>query len=233
MKEILSKIFEEHNFRLVNFPQEIQSLFAVSKDMDKVNYYLVLFVDDLYLGTDTDFESLYSDVKSLEYYDHQTDKNLTLVVCLKRNSLKPDENLSNRIYQIEEDPYFFKKYVLTYTDNQVELIKNLISSKDSITNIFYKTLNNHDLFLQFKKAPYKETQYNLISKLFIKIPFLNLRSSYRQLDNLSEKISNSLDANQAKLRDKTLEYVNTFKSEDNLRSTMLSFIGEEDMDGRV
>lgn len=231
MKELITAIFTEHNFKIINMPtiNKTESFYAISMEEQKVNYYLVLFIDNL---TDIEKNNLnlnyyYEEIKALkDNYDKQMDKNLTMLICAKRENLEVNQKLSQVIYRIEEDPYFFKKYVLTYTDKQVNLINSDIPSYDAITNYLYSILNNHDLFVQFKSDPYKETKYSLVSKIFIKLPFLNLQNVHTKIANLKENINVSLNRDQTELRNKALESAFVFEqNDDNLRDKILSFIG--------
>src|SRR5699024_8535239 len=117
MKEIMEAIFKDNQFKINNLPnnQGIDSFYAVSENSQKVNFYTVLFINDLF-ETDEgmiDFNAFYEDMKNaIGNYDHRMDKNLSMVICTKREVLDTKLYVSNKIYQIEEDPYFFKKYVL-------------------------------------------------------------------------------------------------------------------------
>lgn len=235
MQEIMNSIFKEYEFELVYLPtiQNINSFYAISKNEQKINYYLVLFVDNLFdrEKKDIDFNSFYEEIKKLEEYnDHRMDKNLSMLICAKREGLEDNEEISRKIYKIEEDPYFFKKYVLTYTSQQERLIRSE-ASLNSIVDFLYNTLNDHEAFLSFKSNPYKESVYNLVSKIFIKLPFLNLKNIHREIYDLSGNINLSLDSSKIELRNKALKYARLISNtSDETRNNILDFIGVEEIE---
>ena len=113
MKGILTSIFEESHFKVLSLSnsQKIDSFYAVSNNSQKVNYYVVLFIDNLFDIEEgkVNLNALYNDLKeSIKNYDHRMDKNLSMVICAKRDNLKTNKYISKRIYQVEEDPYYFK-----------------------------------------------------------------------------------------------------------------------------
>lgn len=231
----MNSIFKEYEFELVYLPtiQNINSFYAISKNEQKINYYLVLFVDNLFdrEKKDIDFNSFYEEIKKLEEYnDHRMDKNLSMLICAKREGLEDNEEISRKIYKIEEDPYFFKKYVLTYTSQQERLIRSE-ASLNSIVDFLYNTLNDHEAFLSFKSNPYKESVYNLVSKIFIKLPFLNLKNIHREIYDLSGNINLSLDSSKIELRNKALKYARLISNtSDETRNNILDFIGVEEIE---
>jgi len=230
MKGILTSIFEESHFKVLNLPnsQSIDSFYAVSENPRKVNFYVVLFIDNLFdiEEREVDLNTFYEDlIESVENYDHQMDKNLSMVICAKRDNLVTNQATSKKIYQVEEDPYVFKKYVLTYTDEQVKLLQDSIPSITNTMDSLYNFLNDHEAFLDFKNNPYKEDIYNLVSKLFIKLPFLNLKYIEQQTEDLSANISGSLNPSQNELKNKALQYASEFHDDDDMREKTLDFIG--------
>jgi hypothetical protein len=48
---------------------------------------------------------------------NEIEKNTSLIILLKVENLKKDfEELKNQIMRIEEDEYFFRKYIIIYND---------------------------------------------------------------------------------------------------------------------
>lgn len=201
MIRILQKIFTENGFVVQHFTSMPTNIFAL--DMDRGSYYLAVFVEEKMLDYKSVelFNSYFNEIKGLdEGYRPDMDKNLSLLVCVKRRNLLPDPALHKVIFDIEEDLYFFKKYVLAYTDTQVELlIKN--QGDTSIIEHLYRVLNDDNSFQEHKNDPFQENEYNLISKLFIKLPFLNLKKMDRELASLKQEINNALTPSLLSLRD--------------------------------
>ncbi|MGE6579129.1 ABC-three component system middle component 1 [Paenibacillus xylanexedens] len=205
MIRIFEEIFTQNRFIVQNFISMPTNIFAL--DIGRGSYYLVIFVEERILNYESVelFNSYFDEIKRLEEgYRPDMDKNLSLIVCVKRNNLFPDPILHKVIFDIEEDPYFFKKYVLTYSDTQVDLLLENKGDTPIIKHL-YLVLNDDDLFQKHKNDPYEETEYNLISKLFIKLPFLNLRKMDRELVSLKQEINNSLNPCLLSLRDDLLK----------------------------
>ncbi|OZQ60556.1 hypothetical protein CA600_27890 [Paenibacillus sp. VTT E-133280] len=202
MIRLMQKLFEENDFGIRHFLHIPTNVFGL--DNPRGSYYLAVFLeeDESYESLTADmFNSYYDVIKGLQDgYDPQMDKNLSLLICLKRKVLEPDHKLNKIIFDIEEDPYFFKKYVLTYTELQVEKI--LTSLSDSgLMDYIHRILNDEAIFQSHKIRPHVESEYNLISRLFIKLPFLDLRKMDRELSNLRKDITDLLTPELLKLRD--------------------------------
>ncbi|WP_126428105.1 ABC-three component system middle component 1 [Brevibacillus marinus] len=196
MKELLETIFAENRFH-INYPPflgDIHGFLASSADDTRMGFFLVLFEDETVNFDELDkrLHTYFVEIKRMEEgYDRRMDKNITLIISLKRRELSPNEVLNRKIFELEEDPYFFRKLVLPYTDAQVEVLKSHRNGR-SITETLYSILNDKEQFLAFKKSPYEETAYHLTTLLFIKLPFLNFRSIGGKLEVLSDIITRRL-----------------------------------------
>ena len=116
--------------------------------------------------------------------------------------MNDEYELSNKIYDIEESPYFFKRYVILYTEEQKKLIEKIEIEK------YLDILSNKDNFRNYKKnkkgeenfnSEFKENEliYDIISKLYIKIPFLVYNfNDNEKLPILRERINKILDNDQ-------------------------------------
>jgi len=202
MISIIKRLFEQNGFENTesfNIPDE-QVLFMRNVKKNSVNFYLLLFTDNI--------DSIFSEKKVLNYYekiiqindeeyDERIDKNLSLIVFLKKNENITDPNLMNKIFNLEENPYYFKKYVCTYTNKQEEELKDIfpIPSKNDkkLNDILNNYVNNEKKFKKFKKKSEEESLYKLCITLFVKIPFLILKQKNEEIDNLQQQIQNELD----------------------------------------
>jgi hypothetical protein len=162
LNTLLRNVFNELGFTVVDFSfvkteDKILENSILAKDSFRKSFYLILFVEDNNdLATILNLENEYFYLmKEFVTGEPEIDKNTSMVVCLKTDAIP--ENL---ILRLEEDLYYFKKYVFTYIENKP--INFLIDYKDSIEEIGYKkSLDNNSL-------------YDFVSRLFIKIPALNI-----------------------------------------------------------
>lgn len=102
-------------------------------------------------------------------------KNCDLICIHHLNQLSEFKSHEEQIFAIEEDPYFFKKYVLYYSDAEENVLK-----EQSYENL-KATIADKTLFNEYKKQPLTATQYSVAAKIFIKLPFLELPLNKREL----------------------------------------------------
>ena len=209
MKEVIKKIFNDYNFeeQKITLPLTEEVFFAVNFNDECLNFYLVVFIDQI----DDEFLEnqvleYYKAIKGLEIgYDERMDKNLSLLVCLRNDNEISSTGLQKKIFEIEEDPYFFKKYVFTYNDVQREILSDYFNSPDTHSRrLLNNIVNDNELFISFKKNPNDNSNnlYSLCSKLLIKLPFIVFERDEKEIEDLSEKIK-------GKLQDESLlEYSN-------------------------
>lgn len=97
-------------------------------------------------------------------------KNCDLICIHRLDVLAEFKDHEEEIFAIEEDPHFYKKYVLYYS----------IAEESALTNFTYDKLvsviADKKEFLNYKENPLVATQYSFAAKTFIKLPFLELPS---------------------------------------------------------
>jgi hypothetical protein len=200
MKEIIKRIFIEKgftNYESINTKEEDLFFFG-NLNADKINFYIVIFRKNI----DNDFleeivPELYDSIKRLQDdYDSRMDKNLSMLVCLENKMEGNNEELMKNIFNIEEDPYFFKKNVFVYNREQEKLLRNLFSDKKNISSesILNEIINNTQKFVDFKNQPdeINNSLYGVCSRLLIKLPFLIYKREKRQIESLSKNINSQL-----------------------------------------
>ena len=96
-------------------------------------------------------------------------KNCDLICIHHLDKLAEFKSYEEQIFEIEEDPHFYKKYVLYYSDTEVEAIKGLDFSK------LNELISDKTQFDIYKKDPTAATKYSAAAKIFIKLPFLALK----------------------------------------------------------
>ncbi|MBU9848614.1 ABC-three component system middle component 1 [Rahnella aceris] len=102
-------------------------------------------------------------------------KNCDLVCIHRLSQLADFKSHEEQIFAIEEDPHFFKKYVLYYSDAEEEALGGQSFEKLKIT------IADKSLFNEYKEQPLTATQYSVAAKIFIKLPFLELPFYKREL----------------------------------------------------
>ncbi|WP_054083942.1 ABC-three component system middle component 1 [Pseudomonas savastanoi] len=91
------------------------------------------------------------------------------LICIHRLSVLAEfKDHEEEIFAIEEDPHFYKKYVLYYSTAEESALINF--SYDKLLAV----IADKREFLTYKEKPLDATQYSFAAKTFIKLPFLEL-----------------------------------------------------------
>mgnify|MGYP000895981383 FL=1 len=121
--------------------------------------------------------------------DNKIKKNTSLFVTIKVDELKRSyESLRNMIMRVEEDEYYFRKYVILYTE---EGLSRLNSNIEDLLNYIQSTSPEGEyLFDKFESGMFFDTSYFIAIQLIIKLPFASLHHS----DNHFEIVENKIQA---------------------------------------
>lgn len=95
-------------------------------------------------------------------------KNCDLICIHHLQNLKEFKDHEEQIFALEEDPHFFKKYILYYSD-----IENTAIQEDSYGDL-ERIISDKKQFRIYKSDPLAGSQYSVAAKIFIKLPFLEL-----------------------------------------------------------
>lgn len=113
------------------------------------------------------------------FLNHPTFKKNCDLICIHHlNKLAEFKNHEEQIFAIEEDPHFFKKYVMYYSDTEENAIRDFSYSK------LVSTISDKSQFNEYKNNPTAATQYSVSAKIFIKLPFLELPFKRKELVSL-------------------------------------------------
>lgn len=188
----ISSIFNTYGFVTVINDDELN---IVRRDNDeKFEYFVIVLLNDLNDVLETKQLSYLKHLKE-SIHDKEVDKNSTLLICLKSESLPLETGIYKKILAIEEDPYYFRKLVLPYTQLQLELLKT-IYDYDSI-------IKSPDAFEVFrnecKEKNLTNSIYEIVSQLYIKLPFFKLPIVSEAKNILLDEYVHSLDENESKV----------------------------------
>lgn len=105
-------------------------------------------------------------------------KNCDLICIHRLKVLAEFKDHEEKIFAIEEDPHFYKKYVLYYSTAEESALTDFTYEK------LVSVISDKKEFLDYKENPLKATQYSFAAKTFIKLPFLELPSHQGSLVSL-------------------------------------------------
>ena len=132
-----------------------------------------------HLPNPTELNALINQSAPDSFMNHPTFmKNCDLICIHHLNHLGEFKDQEEQIFAIEEDPHFFKKYVLYYSDTEQHAIQ------DYTFNKLVATISDKSQFSNYKKDPLAATQYSVAAKIFIKLPFLELPFTRGELISL-------------------------------------------------
>lgn len=98
---------------------------------------------------------------------------------------------------VEENSYYFKKQVIYFNDEELSFCDNLILSEDNITEYCGRNISKIDKYEKYILN--NDLEYGFLSKLYEKIPFLNLSVTEQDLLNLDDMIKSKLTAEETNL----------------------------------
>lgn len=118
------------------------------------------------------------------------EKNSSLIILVKVDSLEKLELNKQQILLLEEDEHHFKKFVILYSESSLVSVSELTTSIDTLQE---KVSDNERLEKYFGYGYSKELEdYLLLLQLFIKLPMLKLKSGGESFKALDQRIKEAL-----------------------------------------
>lgn len=215
MKSIIEKLFTEEAFSAIEMTgDEFSFVFYAPTDRKKKSYYLVGFIAEDKIKTIASNNETYSRwfgqaIKLAEDNDISEEysyKNISLILCVESNAERPIQS----IFEIEENPYFFRKYVLQYSAKESTALKSYLGD-ESLLTMLQKLLfdsKRYDAFLASQNLINSNEEndvdtYALASRLCIKLPFLKIEPEDK-VSSATLDVEHFLTPDQQELRAKIL-----------------------------
>lgn len=210
MKDIMIKLFEEYNF--IKTWKENNKIFFVNADKNIVSYFILNFIDctdisddeelirkelskleEDYVDSGNEKKGIkYSIINSFENKQEvsQIDKNTSAIYLVKFSETNMLSKYRNLIYSIEESPNYFKRYILPYTEKQVTELKNVLTdySDKNIVEILSQLADVEENYYSLMNVTNNNSVYELVIRLFSKVPFLQYQFKATSDDISLEKI---------------------------------------------
>lgn len=218
MNEIMINLFKEYNF--IKLWEDNNRIFFTNSNKNVVSYFILNFIDcsdisddDNYLreelnklekeyidGSNEKSGIKYSIIGSFEDKQEvaQIDKNTSAIYLVKFSEINMLAKYRNLIYSIEESPNYFKRYILPYTEKQVVGLNKVLSDyKDrNIVEILTDLADDEENYYSLMNAKNSNSIYELVIRLFSKIPFLQYKFRAKSDEiSLEKMVNDALDDN--------------------------------------
>ena len=199
MINLINNIISNNGYQSIDFdfdePRFMITLFK-ARDENKQEYFLSLQAEEqdnevAIQLLEEEAQSIFDKVRNSGKAERFFEKNCTMIVCHEALKIKKET-----IFSLEEDPYNFKKNVLTYSTGELLALQTYLST-NGIEKIDNATINNilnangGKSFLEFKESSTRGL-YSIILKTILKLPFLIYTPQEQKLSNLALDIENNL-----------------------------------------
>lgn len=166
LNEFIKQAIEDHDFLEVETPSTNVSFFK--KEQGEFRRYIITYTTDK-LDDATSLNEFIINSTPAEFIDAPAfAKNTDLIIIFRLDSLSKYTAYEKNIFDIEENAYYFKKYVLYYSSEENQLIAG--KSFNNLKNV----LSDHEEFSTYKSDPARPSLYNIAARIFIKLPFLEM-----------------------------------------------------------
>lgn len=228
MRDIVIKFLQNNHFN------QLDTEFDFYTNSQNSEYFIVsqyssnelhnFFDDDKTSQVIKEFERL-----SLKSEHENIKKNTSLFILVEVDNLKEafeDEKLQRSILLIEEDSYYFRKFILLYTQN------GLSDLRDKETNEMLYTYLNANINI-FEIDMFFSESYFIAMEIGVKLPFFTLpkrndiyKSIENQYQNDKDKLDNRILEFYSKVTDEKLsKSLKDISTDDKIISELLQ-IGE-------
>lgn len=207
LETIISRVFEEHDLVKITIPEftfkdGLTSTIQIASK-NNLDLFICMVIDSnklKYVNNDYQIE-LYSKLKanfinelrannSTIQLNESFNKNTTLIILTNGSDSLTTRKL---ISSIEENAYYFKKHILSISDDELVSAEQLLN-ENNITRFCEQEILKIDKFKMFLELGLPA--YSLITKIYEKLPFFTLRMESTATTNLSEIIQDALSEEQ-------------------------------------
>ncbi|HEM6340965.1 TPA: hypothetical protein U2D03_000483 [Streptococcus suis] len=158
-------------------------------------------------------DCLISEFQKLD--DDKVKKNTSLFVLVKVNNIQEaHKQYLNKIMTIEEDEYYFRKYVIFYTEDGLSKIEpntqfllDYIQSDDS---------KNKSLFDKFENNMFFDDSYFIAMQLIIKLPFISFPHSNDHFETVEDRIESRIKTEELIFQEQQVNDILNLLSGDNI-----------------
>ena len=159
MNKFITKLFDQFNYKLIDEAGDI----SFFKHINYKDFWIIVNAVDTFKLEDQ--ETIAGKAKTTIFDQYkEAEKNTSLLVLLQVEQIS--EGILDAIVEIENDPFYFKKYILAYTKSSKEAIEQY--SIENFSSILMQPQN----FQALKDEAEVSDPYHLLYSIAHKLPFL-------------------------------------------------------------
>ncbi|MDC4400986.1 hypothetical protein NQ640_00555 [Acinetobacter baumannii] len=213
-KKIIHEAVNDAGFDLVHNTENTDFFI---KEKGGAERYLIVNILDQLLSVENIHELINASIPEAMHKQPAFKKNCDLILIYKVDFLSDFNLIEEKILEIEENPYYFKKYFFYYSEAEERLLLGK-SYED-----FKSQIKKMDEFDEYKKDPLKPSFHSLVTRVFIKFPFLEIPKFSKSFQNLFDSVSEKVNAENLI---KTYDLIAKYEA-DNIDNIITELLSEE------
>lgn len=210
IKNLITRLLSELDHEYKEFESfvlyEEHPIDIIIANRDHVDYLIFAFIphrflhkvcEDIQIGIYTKLKLKIQKSDELEYsaFSKSIDKNATLIICSEVPGSTSNIELNKAISSIEEESYYYKKQVLSYSTLDEANIDELLVSNINVLDECEKIVTDIEKYSSFISED-SDSKYALVALLYEKLPFLTLKIKSEDRLVLKDEIVRSLNQEQ-------------------------------------
>ena len=188
MNELIAQLFEAYGYTAVEIGN--YTLFKSNEESHKTDFWLVVTTEQL-LSIRESQVSLFEACNQIET-SPELDKNLSMLILWDTGGNLELHTMKKQLVAIEEDPYFFKKHVLYFSNAELTELQRQIDGQP-ITEFLNNYIPSQEAFLTYKNNSMTQSWQALMYRMAMKVPFIHINV------NENESLESLFTQNQAAL----------------------------------
>ena len=197
MNDYLTKIMTELDFKneKLSFIHKDQ-LTEVTLFTKDNRTFLTISIGENNISTLTDFLNTFQaqlfewGLNEFSDFTNEMTKNAYLILLVE--DALADKYEKKIFINIEEDAFFFKKYVLSYSEEELETLLNKTTNKNIVESLGNLAIDQ-GVFEKFSKKDQERDGYErLLYHLYIKVPVISLPTKAQVIESLEKEIKEEL-----------------------------------------
>lgn len=186
LNEFIKQAIKDHHFIEVETESDKISFFK--KEIGELRRYIITYITDKLEEATTINELIINNTATELLETPAFAKNTDLIIIFRLDRLLNYKQYEKNIFDVEENAYYFKKYVLYYSSEENQLITG------KSFNDLKAVLSDHKEFASYKSEPSRSGLYNMAARIFIKLPFLEMPNIEKNIVPIDLQIANLVES---------------------------------------